>query len=181
MRPRDRTDEPCDPVRGSRIGRGDRRDDPLLDGAPPRSVHPSVAWPFRPASSRIATDPRPGKHEHSTGTLPRLGRSSEFASSGISALATFAIRRARWGRASISTRSRPGKYFVEPHILSFAQFDRWADKRVLEIGCGIGTDTINFARAGYRVTAVDPSERSLDLARRRAVVCGLDRHHVRAR
>lgn len=65
------------------------------------------------------------------------------------------------------------KYFVEPHIPVFAQFPRWAGKRVLEIGCGIGTDTVNFARAGARVTAVDLSETSLELARRRAEVFGL--------
>jgi SAM-dependent methyltransferase len=65
------------------------------------------------------------------------------------------------------------KYLVEPHIPGFAEFPRWAGKRVLEIGCGIGTDTINFARAGARVTAVDLSEKSLELARRRAEVFGL--------
>lgn len=66
------------------------------------------------------------------------------------------------------------KYFVEPHIPGFAQFERWAGKRVLEVGCGIGTDTINFARAGARVTAIDVSGESLDLARRRAEVFGLE-------
>ena len=66
------------------------------------------------------------------------------------------------------------KYFVEPHIPGFAQHQRWAGKRVLEIGCGIGTDTINFARAGALVTAVDLSSRSLDLARQRAAVFGLE-------
>jgi SAM-dependent methyltransferase len=65
------------------------------------------------------------------------------------------------------------KYFVEPHIPGFAEFHRWSGKRVLEIGCGIGTDTINFARAGAQVTAVDLSSRSLDLARQRANVFGL--------
>jgi 2-polyprenyl-3-methyl-5-hydroxy-6-metoxy-1,4-benzoquinol methylase len=65
------------------------------------------------------------------------------------------------------------KYLVEPHIPAFAEFGRWAGKRVLEIGCGIGTDTINFARAGAHVTAVDLSQASLEVATRRAHVFGL--------
>jgi SAM-dependent methyltransferase len=65
------------------------------------------------------------------------------------------------------------KYLVEPHIPLFADFPRWGGKRVLEIGCGIGTDTINFARAGALVTAVDVSSRSLDLVRQRAAVFAL--------
>jgi 2-polyprenyl-3-methyl-5-hydroxy-6-metoxy-1,4-benzoquinol methylase len=65
------------------------------------------------------------------------------------------------------------KYTVEPHIPQFAEFARWRGKRVLEIGCGIGTDTINFARQGASVTAVELSERSLEIARRRAEVFGM--------
>ncbi len=65
------------------------------------------------------------------------------------------------------------KYLVEPHIPRFAEFERWKGKRVLEIGCGIGTDTINFARHGAEVTAVDLSEKSLEVARQRAQVFGL--------
>jgi 2-polyprenyl-3-methyl-5-hydroxy-6-metoxy-1,4-benzoquinol methylase len=65
------------------------------------------------------------------------------------------------------------KYFVEPHIPRFAEFPRWQNKRVLEIGCGIGTDTMNFARSGASVTAVDLSEKSLEMARKRAEVFGL--------
>ncbi|MDA8430846.1 MAG: class I SAM-dependent methyltransferase [Geobacteraceae bacterium] len=66
------------------------------------------------------------------------------------------------------------KYFVEPHIPLFAEFEKWKGKKVLEIGCGIGTDTINFARAGAQVTAVDLSTESLALAKKRAEVFGLD-------
>ncbi len=66
------------------------------------------------------------------------------------------------------------KYRVEPHILRFAEFERWNGKKVLEIGCGIGTDTINFARHGAAVTAVDLSARSLEIARQRAGVYGLE-------
>ncbi len=66
------------------------------------------------------------------------------------------------------------KYFVEPHIPGFAEFPKWKGKRVLEIGCGIGTDTINFARAGANVFAVDLSDRSLEVARERAKVFGFE-------
>jgi ubiquinone/menaquinone biosynthesis C-methylase UbiE len=65
------------------------------------------------------------------------------------------------------------KYFVEPHIKRLAEFPRWNEKRVLEIGCGIGTDTLNFARHGAWVTAVDLTEKSLEIARQRAAVFGL--------
>ncbi len=64
------------------------------------------------------------------------------------------------------------RYFVEPHIPAFAEFQRWRGCKVLEIGCGIGTDTMNFARAGAEVTAVDLSAKSLELARRNAEVHG---------
>src|SRR5438270_3244714 len=65
------------------------------------------------------------------------------------------------------------KYLVEPHIPGFAEFEKWRGKRVLEIGCGIGTDTINFARAGAELTAVDLSSESLRIARQRADVMGV--------
>jgi 2-polyprenyl-3-methyl-5-hydroxy-6-metoxy-1,4-benzoquinol methylase len=65
------------------------------------------------------------------------------------------------------------KYFVEPHIPGFAGFARWKDRKVLEIGCGLGTDTVSFARAGAQVTAVELSQTSAELARQRLEVYGL--------
>jgi len=65
------------------------------------------------------------------------------------------------------------KYFVEPHIMDFAQHTRWKDKKVLDLGCGIGTDTITFAVAGAHVTAVDISPRSIEIARKRAAAYNL--------
>ena len=67
------------------------------------------------------------------------------------------------------------KYFVEPHIPIFAEFPRWSGKKVLEVGCGIGTDTLSFARHGALVTSVDLSVRSLEIARQRVSVYGLEK------
>src|SRR6202162_3890893 len=65
------------------------------------------------------------------------------------------------------------KYLVEPHTPGFAEVEKWRGKKVLEIGCGIGTDTVNFARHGARLTSVDLSEKSLELAHQRARVYGV--------
>lgn len=66
------------------------------------------------------------------------------------------------------------KFFVEPHLVDFANFSSAKGKKVLEIGCGLGTTTINFARSGAtKVTAVDLSDRSIALAKQSAEVNGL--------
>lgn len=91
----------------------------------------------------------------------------------------------RHSQAGVGTREyfdevEQRKYFVEPHIPGFAQFESWRGKRVLEIGCGLGTDATNFARAGAEYTGVELSEVSLDLAKRRFEVFGLSGTFVHA-
>jgi len=106
---------------------------------------------------------------------------NEFSSTGIDLVREFWNRRPcniRHSREPLGSweyfeQVRTRKYFVEPHIPSFAQFNRWKGRQVLEVGCGIGTDTISFALAGASVVAVDLSERSLEIARRRAEVYGV--------
>jgi SAM-dependent methyltransferase len=65
------------------------------------------------------------------------------------------------------------KYFVEPHIPAFADFPRWRGKNVLEIGCGIGTDSINFVRNGANLTIVELSTESLEITKHRFALEGL--------
>jgi SAM-dependent methyltransferase len=65
------------------------------------------------------------------------------------------------------------RYFVESHIPAFADFKKWDGKKVLEIGCGIGTDTLKFASSGALVDAVELSSRSRIIAMQRFDVEGL--------
>ena len=64
------------------------------------------------------------------------------------------------------------KFFVEPHIVPFSDFQSWKDKNVLEIGCGLGTMAINFAKSGAIYTGVELSEESLKIAKKRFEVYG---------
>lgn len=59
------------------------------------------------------------------------------------------------------------KYFVEPHIINFVNFPKWSNKKVLEIGMGIGTDAINFAKNGAKYYGIELSEASLNISKKR--------------
>jgi SAM-dependent methyltransferase len=48
-----------------------------------------------------------------------------------------------------------------PRLVDFSGF---RGQRLLEVGCGIGTDLVRFASGGARVTGVDLSQTAIDLA-----------------
>lgn len=84
----------------------------------------------------------------------------------------------RHSTAAIGTREyfdqvEARKYLVEPHIPLFSEFDKWKGKKVLEIGCGLGTAAVSFACAGADYSAIELSDESLKLARQRFEVYGL--------
>lgn len=59
------------------------------------------------------------------------------------------------------------RYLVEPHIPEFAGFHLWAGKRVLEIGCGIGSDAEEFVKHGAEYVGIDISAESISMCRQR--------------
>ena len=54
---------------------------------------------------------------------------------------------------------------LEPFVHRYAEFEKWRGRDVLEIGCGVGTDSVRFARAGAVLTAVDLTETAVELTR----------------
>jgi SAM-dependent methyltransferase len=70
---------------------------------------------------------------------------------------------------------RKKKYFVEKHILNFANHKKYKNKHVLEIGCGIGTDAIEFIKHGAKYVGIDYSEKSIQICKERAKIFGLNK------
>jgi ubiquinone/menaquinone biosynthesis C-methylase UbiE len=70
------------------------------------------------------------------------------------------------GTRAFYERVEAHRYAKEWHIPAAAGFDSARGLRVLEIGCGLGTDGAQFARAGADYTGVDLTEAAVSLARR---------------
>ncbi|MGB2717121.1 MAG: methyltransferase domain-containing protein [Vicinamibacterales bacterium] len=60
------------------------------------------------------------------------------------------------------------------YLPRIVDFNGYSGRRVVEVGCGIGTDLVRFARGGAKVVGVDLSETAVQLAR-----ANLDTHGVR--
>lgn len=56
------------------------------------------------------------------------------------------------------------RYDKIDYLLDYVGFSRYNGKEVLEIGCGVGIDLLQFARAGSRVSAIDLTENAAKLA-----------------
>ena len=64
--------------------------------------------------------------------------------------------------------------FEKLHYLpQVVDFDGFAGKRLLEVGCGIGTDLSRFAKGGAICTGIDLSQTAIDLASRNLAQQGL--------
>lgn len=60
-----------------------------------------------------------------------------------------------------------------PWMRELMGFDSFADARLVEVGCGMGTDLLQFARGGSKCTGLDITPRSIEISRRHFSVYGL--------
>lgn len=63
-----------------------------------------------------------------------------------------------------------------PRLVDFSGF---RGKRLLEVGCGIGTDLTRFALGGARVTGVDLARTAIDLANQNLALHGVEAEELR--
>lgn len=59
------------------------------------------------------------------------------------------------------------------YLPEMVDYQGYAGKRILDLGCGIGTDLARFAKGGALVTGVDLSDKALSLARKNFELRGL--------
>src|SRR5476649_1804025 len=71
------------------------------------------------------------------------------------------------------------RYTVEPEIFSFAQFTRFRDKKVLEVGVGAGTDFLQWVRAGAQAHGIDLTQEAVDNVRHRLALYNLQATDIR--
>lgn len=66
------------------------------------------------------------------------------------------------------------RYGLQPHIREVLSWIQWENKRVLEIGSGVGTDARQIIRRGGVYTGINVDQGSTDVTRRALTVFGLD-------
>lgn len=65
------------------------------------------------------------------------------------------------------------RYTIEPEIFSFAQFTRYHNKKMLEVGVGAGTDFLQWIRAGAQAHGIDLTQEAIDNVQQRLALYNL--------
>ncbi len=127
--------------------------------------------------SRSLVNPDSQCKRRNVGTLPQLASRQQFWTEHQPG---FRFTSEPVGTEGFFAAVERHRYSLEPHIPEKARFADWSNKDVLEAGCGIATDGINFARHGARYTGIDFSDSAVELARRRFALEGLPGQIIQA-
>ena len=77
-----------------------------------------------------------------------------------------------WGNKAFFDEVERFRYQSQPFMNRLIEFDQHRGERLLEVGCGLGTDLLQFARGGAIVSGVDLTPRSIELVRQRFALYG---------
>lgn len=78
------------------------------------------------------------------------------------------IRSKAWNWSMLNEETQK-EIWLEPSIESYYLVNRWkrqGKKEFLDIGCGLGRHSIQFAKEGFNVTSIDLSQEAIDSAKR---------------
>lgn len=78
------------------------------------------------------------------------------------------------GTPASFSRVEAYRYAEQPWMHDTFHYDQWVEKDVLEVGVGLGTDHLQFARAGAHMTGIDLTPRCVELTRKRLAQEGLE-------
>lgn len=70
------------------------------------------------------------------------------------------------------------RYKIEPEIHAFAQFTRFRDKKMLEVGVGAGTDFLQWVRAGAIAHGIDLTDEAVAHVQHRLALYNLAAHQI---
>lgn len=107
----------------------------------------------------------------------KSGTPSDLMSHGMSRPPTIQDVRAFWNGSMNGTAGDDApehyaaldaqRYALQPEISRYAQFSRWRQKRVLEVGFGTGADLMRFARVGAEIVGIDLALTGAQVAQKR--------------
>ncbi len=85
------------------------------------------------------------------------------------------IKSKAWDWGIVKGESK--EYWLEPAIESYYLIQRWlaqGKKEFLDLGCGLGRHTIQFAKAGFKTSGFDLSEESITKTKEYAIASNVE-------
>jgi ubiquinone/menaquinone biosynthesis C-methylase UbiE len=77
------------------------------------------------------------------------------------------------GSEAFFRETEAARYRLYPYLPSLVGFERWRERRVLEVGTGMGVDHVRFARAGATLAGIDLTPNHLEITAARLAREGL--------